>query len=243
MQYKIKIKNLEIPFNIKNYKTAKTMKIYFKEDRLTITKSPYVSIKQVNKFIIQNEERIYEEYKKILEQKSLKKGRWETGEEILYNGEIYIILKIYDEKNTISIRIEKEKKEFAIILPKQIQKEEEEYWIKKAVRKFFKQSTEDVLQERLAYWSKMTNITYNSVKVRDAKTKYGSCVPKEKALHFSSRLVMLPKDAIDAVIVHELCHIVHPNHSKEFYKLVEKYIPNYKEIDLYLKKNGKLIMW
>ena len=66
-------------------------------------------------------------------------------------------------------------------------------------------------------------------------------MPSKKALHFSSRLVMLPKKAIDAVIVHELCHIVHPNHSKNFYELVEKYIPNYKQIDKYLKKNGKLI--
>ena len=102
-------------------------------------------------------------------------------------------------------------------------------------------NTEAILQEKLLYWSKKTNITYNSVKVRDAKTKYGSCTPKTKALHFSSRLVMLKEEAIDAIIVHELCHIVHPNHSKYFYNLVETYIPNYKEIDKYLKENSKLI--
>ena len=52
---------------------------------------------------------------------------------------------------------------------------------------------------------------------------------------------MLKEEAIDAIIVHELCHIVHPNHSKYFYNLVETYIPNYKEIDKYLKENSKLI--
>ena len=66
-------------------------------------------------------------------------------------------------------------------------------------------------------------------------------MPKTKELHFTSRLVMLKDEAIDAVIVHELCHIVHPNHSKDFYKLVERYIPNYKEIDQYLKINSKYI--
>jgi len=243
MQYIIKIKDLEIPFNIKSYKTAKTMKIYFKEDGLTITKSPYVTKREIDKFIIQNEEKIYKEYKKILEQKVSKEERWKTGKEILYNGEIYTIIKIYNEQKTISIRIKKDKKQFEIVLPNRIKKEEEEYSIKKAVRQLFKENTEYILQERLSYWSKKTNITYNSVKVRDAKTKYGSCIPKEKALHFSSRLVMLSLEVIDAIIVHELCHIIHPNHSKEFYKLVERYIPNYKEIDIYLKKNGKLIMW
>lgn len=241
MQYILKIKDIEIPFSIKNYKTAKTMKIYFKEDGLTITKSPYVAKKEIDRFIKQNEEKIYEEYKKIMQRKVLKKERWQTGEEILYNGDLYKISKIYHEKDTISVVVDKEIKEFKILLPKQIQKEEENYWIRKTVRKLFKENTEYILQKRLPYWSKKTNIFYNSVKVRDAKTKYGSCIPKEKALHFSSRLVMLPAHAIDAIIVHELCHIVHPNHSKEFYKLVESYIPNYKEIDYYLKNNGKLI--
>lgn len=241
MQYILKIKDLNIPFCIKNYKTAKTMKIYFKEDGLVITKSPYIPKREVDKFIKQNEEKIYKNYKKIEESKRLKKGRWETGQTILYHGNEYIIYKTYHQKDIIRVRIDEEDSIFRVILPKKISKEEESYWIQKAVRKLFKENTEAILQERLPYWSKKTNITYNSVKVRDAKTKYGSCTPKTKALHFTSRLVMLKKEAIDAIIVHELCHIVHPNHSKDFYSLVETYIPDYKEIDKYLKKNSKLI--
>ena len=241
MQYILKIKDLEIPFSIKNYKTAKTMKIYFKENGLVVTKSPYILKREVDKFIKQNEEKIYENYKKIEELKRLKKERWETGQTILYHGKEYIIYKTYHQKDIIRIKIDEENDIFRVILPKQIQKEEENYWIKIAIRKLFKENTEAILQEKLPYWSKKTNITYSSVKVRDAKTKYWSCTPKTKALHFSSRLVMLKEEAIDAIIVHELCHIVHPNHSKDFYSLVETYIPNYKEIDKYLKEKSKLI--
>lgn len=241
MQYKLKIKDLNIPLNIKNYKTSKSIKIYFKEDVLTITKSPYIPKIEVDKIIRINEQKIYEEYKRIIEAKENRKGRWEKGQIILYNGEEYIIDILYHDKNIVRVRIEKEKKRFCILLPKQIERDEEEPYIKIAVKKLFKYNAEVIIQERLPYWSKKTNIPYNSVKVRDAKTKYGSCIPTKKALHFSSRLVMLSKEAIDAVIVHELCHVIHPNHGKEFYNLVEKYIPNYKEIDKYLKKNGNLI--
>lgn len=241
MKYILKIKDVEIPFCIKNYKTAKTMKIYFKEDCLIVTKSPYIPKREVDKLIKINEKKIYEEYKKIVEQKRLKKGRWETGQIILYNGEEYIIDVSYHERDIIRVRIEKEEKIFKILLPKKIQKDEEVLYIQRAVRKLFKENTEMILSEKLPYWSKKTNIDYNSVKVRDAKTKYGSCTPKTKALHFTSRLIMLKDEAIDAVIVHELCHIVHPNHSKDFYKLVERYIQNYKEIDQYLKINSKYI--
>lgn len=54
---------------------------------------------------------------------------------------------------------------------------------------------------------------------------------------------MLPEDKVDAIIVHELCHIIHPNHSKDFYDLVKKYIPNYDNIDKWLKENGRIIIF
>ena len=242
MNYLVKIKDLEIPFCIKNYKTSKSIKLYFKENILTVTKSPYISKKEVEKLIRKNEEKIYEEYKKILELKRLKEEQWQIGQTILYKGEKYIIDIKYNEKNIIKIVIDEQNKIFKIIISKEIKKEEEKnYLIKKAVRKQFKANTEAILEEKLPYWSKITNIKYNFVNVRDAKTKYGSCIPSKKALRFTSRLVMLEEEAIDAVIVHELCHIVHPNHSKEFYNLIERYIPNYKQIDKYLKKNSKLI--
>ena len=53
---------------------------------------------------------------------------------------------------------------------------------------------------------------------------------------------MLPEDKIDAIIVHELSHMTYSNHSDKFYSLVQKYIPNYFEIDKWLKKNVKRVM-
>lgn len=242
MNYILKIKDVEIPLNIQNYKKAKSIKIYFKEGILKVTKSPYVPKREVDKLIKNNEEKIYKEYKKIKEEKRLNNVWWKTGSNILYKGEEYSINKKYDEKSSVRINIYEELKTFEIQLPFEIKEtEEEKKYILNVIRKLFKNNTESILQERLPYWSNITKINYVSVNVRDAKTRYGSCVPSKKALHFSSRLVMLPKDAIDAIIVHELCHIIHPNHSKNFYELVEKYIPNYKQIDKYLKKNSKLI--
>lgn len=241
MKYVIKIKELEIPLCIKEYKTAKSIKIYFKEDVLTVTKSPYILKNQVDKLLQKNEQKIYEEYKKILEQKRLKKGKWENGRKTLYGGEEYTIMISYHPKDIVRVKLDKEEKRFTILLPEQIQNEEKEFYIEKAVGKLRKVNTEAVLQERLPYWSKKMNIPYESVKVRDAKTRYGSCVPAKRALHFTSRLVMLPKEAIDAIIVHELSHMIHPNHGKEFYQLVERYIPNYKQINQYLKNNAKKV--
>lgn len=240
MNYILKVKDVEIPLSIQNYKKSKSIKLYFREGVLKVTKSPYISKKQVDRLIKNSEEKIYKEYKKILEKNNLSNEKWRTGDIILYKGKEYKINKKYDEKNSVRINLNEELKTFEILIPLSARENEEEY-ILKIIRKLFKNNTEVILQNRLPYWSKMTKIDYTSVKVKDAKTRYGSCIPSKKALHFSSRLIMLPEKAIDAVIVHELCHIIHPNHSKNFYELVEKYIPNYKEIDKYLKRNSKLI--
>ena len=75
------------------------------------------------------------------------------------------------------------------------------------------------------------------VKVKAQKKIWGSCNTK-KTIYINSKISMLPVEAIDYIIVHEFCHILHMNHSKEFYKAVEKIIPNYKEIVVWLKENN-----
>lgn len=63
MQYILRIKDLNIPFTIKNYKTAKSIKIYFKEGVLTVTKSPYIPKKEVDKLITLNEQKFMKNIK------------------------------------------------------------------------------------------------------------------------------------------------------------------------------------
>jgi len=116
-------------------------------------------------------------------------------------------------------------------------------YIDKGIKKLFKTNTEALIAKKLPYWSKITGFEYNEVKVRDAITRYGSCMPTKKNLYFSSRLIMLPENVVDAIIVHELCHMKYKYHNKDFYNLVATYIPNYKEIDKWLKVNGKIIMF
>ena len=73
-----------------------------------------------------------------------------------------------------------------------------------------------------------TGLKPTSVKITSAKTRHGSC-SSTNGLCFSYRLMLYPKEAIDYVIVHELCHTVHHNHSKNFWSLVEDIMPDYKQ--------------
>lgn len=242
MQY-IKIKELEIPILIKSYKTSKSIKIYFKGNTLTITKPSRLSTKRVLETIKLNEEDIYNKYQKITSSEISSIKQWKTGEKIYYKGEDFLIIQKNIDKLQINIEIDEENKKIIISVPKNIIQEDLKINIDKGIKRLFKRKTEQLIIERLPYWSKITGMEYHEVKVRDAITRYGSCMPAKKNLYFSSRLIMLPEYVVDAIIVHELCHMKYKYHNKDFYDLVATYIPNYKEIDKWLKRNGKIIMF
>lgn len=239
----IQIKDKQIPIIVRNYRKSNKLGIFFRGNILNISKPTLLKVHKMMKIIKDNEERIYSEYIKILSTENKNIKHWVDGEKILYQGEKYNIIRKKIKQHEIEIYIDKDKKEIKINIPTNLTDEQEiKKNVDKGIKRLFQNNTGAKIQERLPYWSKTTGIEYKTFKIRDAISRFGSCVPATKTLHFSSRLIMLPEDKIDAIIVHELCHIIHKNHSKDFYNLVKKYIPDYDETDKWLKQNGKLIL-
>ena len=239
----IKIKDEEIPINIKNYKTSKSVKIYFKGNILNITKPKRLSIASLKQILKGEENSIYEKYKNILSSEISSIKQWKNGEKIYYKGDEFSIIRKYIEISKINIEIEETKKEIIISVPKNIEQNIIKTYVDKMIKNIFKNNTEELIAKRLPYWSKITGLKYNKFEIRDATTRFGSCMPSKKNVYFSSRLIMLPVDKVDAIIVHELCHMKYKYHNNDFYNLVSKYINNYREIDLWLKKNSEIIMF
>ena len=104
--------------------------------------------------------------------------------------------------------------------------------------KRLKKLAQEYIPPRVAEFSRVMELYPNGVKITSAKTRHGSCSGKNN-LCFSYRLMRYPKEAVDYVIVHELAHIKHKNHQKEFYELIEKYMPDYKERQRLLKNVPK----
>ena len=101
------------------------------------------------------------------------------------------------------------------------------YELKKLAREY--------IPKRVEYYAEIMNVKPNGYKITSAKKRFGSCSSKN-SLCFSYLLMLYPKDAIDYVVVHELAHIKHHNHQKEFYDFIEEILPDYKERNKLLKQ-------
>ena len=91
-----------------------------------------------------------------------------------------------------------------------------------------------VLPEKVAFWSQRMGVAPTGLKITTARKRYGSCSGKN-SLCFSCFLMNYPEEAIELVVVHELCHIKVRNHGPDFYALLEQYLPDHKERKKLLK--------
>lgn len=105
---------------------------------------------------------------------------------------------------------------------------------RRALESFYRQKAREYIEPRCIEIATENGFHYSSLRITSAMTRWGSCSSK-KTLNFSYRLVMAPKDCIDYVIVHELCHLREMNHSHRFWKHVAQIMPDYKEKEKHLK--------
>lgn len=103
---------------------------------------------------------------------------------------------------------------------------------KSLLEKWLKKQTLSLFEERLKYNYSLfeENIPYPRLRIRSMKTRWGVCNRKNLVVTINSKLIKETIDKIDYVIIHELSHLVHFNHSRDFWEVVEKYCPKYKRI-------------
>ncbi len=98
-----------------------------------------------------------------------------------------------------------------------------------------------VIPEKVRYYAEKLGVTYGRITIRNQKTRWGSCTAKGN-LNFNCLLMAVPEEVLDSVVVHELCHRLHMDHSKAFYEDVYRVFPEYDRCNKWLKENGKLLI-
>lgn len=168
---------------------------------------------------------------------------------------------IRSKRKTLSLEID-ERCELVVRAPmflstKKIEQfiDEKQNWIEKSIQRMYQKQQNkkvyseqeikelykkgrELLAERLPYFAQKVGVKPTGVKITGAKKRFGSCSAKN-SLCFSVYLFSYPADAIDYVIVHELCHIKEHTHSVRFWREVEQVLPDYKLREKMLKSQSQ----
>ncbi len=156
------------------------------------------------------------------------------------------ILKVGDDEYTLNIEFKDKQSSSARILDKTIklsimsqpQKEEKNKHVSTLLSRIISAKRLPELEKKLHELNeKHFNQKIRKIFFKNIKSRWGSC-SEAGNINISTRLLFAPQDALEAVCVHELAHLIEQNHSERFWILVEKAMPNYKEAHGWLKENG-----
>ncbi len=153
--------------------------------------------------------------------------RYITGDSLPVYG-VDHQLEVVDSADSARVSVSKKEQILLVKLPVQLSYESRRETVRLALESWYKREAKQYLPPEIARLAQKFGFRYQNITIRGQKTRWGSC-SSQGNLNFNWRLVMTPPDAIEYVIIHELCHLKVPDHSARFWQLVAHYSPNYQE--------------
>ncbi len=206
-------------------KSIKNVKLTVDKDKNVVVSAPsYISVRKIEDFIIENIDFIEKNIERRNEIERLNNLKeYKTGEHFLLFGKrIKIVSKEFSqdkvilEENTLYILLKEDTAEN--------RKTHFEKFLKRTGKKVF----EEILDQHYPAFQKKIK-TKPHITVRQMITKWGSANPAKNKITMNTALLFAPKDLIEYVLLHELCHFYHLDHSRAFYKKLAESVPDYKE--------------
>jgi len=194
----------------------------------------YSSEKDVRSFIDERASWIMEKLKEArVRQARLQKKRYRDGNSFLFLGKAYPLQVQETEAKRAKIGFSGQ--QWHIWIPRGKEGKEKEQAVRTQLLKWYRHEAMEIFGGRVFHFSRILKIEPRQVSIRGQKRIWGSCDHHKQVINLNWHLVMAPLAVIDYVVVHELCHIFHPNHSQRFWKKVEKVMPDFRPRRKWLK--------
>jgi len=205
--------------HIFNPKLKHTYLSFDNEGNLVI-KSPKASQYDIEQLLLKKSNWIKRSRKKLLQKKG-KALNFSQKAELYYRGESYPLRLIEQTKKGTTLTFNRE---IFLLYYHQY----DEILFQKHVDNFYKEEAKQFIPSLVEKWSEKMALSPTDIRFRKTKRQWGSCSGKN-VLSFNTMMMKLPQDVIQYIIVHELAHIKHKHHQRSFWKLVEIYMPDYRQ--------------
>ncbi|MBP9854744.1 MAG: M48 family metallopeptidase [Candidatus Omnitrophica bacterium] len=168
-------------------------------------------------------------------QSNISRKKFDEGGEFLFLGKKFPLCVFEQDKKRPVVKFDGSK--WTVSLPREIEPAHREQTVKEKLFEWYRQQAEEVVGGRIFHFSRIIGVSPKIIAVRSQKRMWGCCHFRKQRIHINWQIILAPLKVIDYVIIHELCHLVHPNHSQRFWNKVEKYMPDYKDYKKWLKIN------
>lgn len=207
----------------------KTIAITITPDAKLVVRAPLrTSVEYIDKLVTEKNDWIRRKITEILERPASEKKQFVDGEEFLFLGKKYTLKITGDPLPGVELRDN-------LCVSGKIGPE-----IPTLLTGWYKMQAGKIIGDRCQSWAKIVGRTPVSIRISHATRRWGSCSTRG-TLCFSWRLVLAPPEIIDYVIVHELVHLIHHNHSKRFWGNVGTVMPDYRERKNWLKVHEQVL--
>lgn len=228
--YTVRLQGVPVVYTIRRSARAKHMRITISAHSGVVVTIPARLRRYMNPddFLREKQEWVLHH----LERVSVEAPPAELGEgsRIHYRGHEHTVTILYREIPHPRCRIAGS--DLLVILPNGFDGD-----LKHVIKCWMREEASEVIRREAQRQAAAIGVEYNRIIIRDQKTKWGSCSRKAN-LSFNWRLVLFPDEILRYVIIHELCHLRHFNHSERFWAMVEQYDPRFRESVDWLKKYG-----
>lgn len=231
MMNKIKYQNKTIAYTVSKAK-IKNFYISIQNGEVVIKAPWYATGSQIQAIVEEKRDwimRKLEEYK--VSPRKVKE--YADGERFPILGESYYLNTYYKDINNAILNVEDGK--IIVILPLRYADKDNTEQIKRLIDKMYYMIAEKEVEQAFEKTRNMVGLAPEDYRIKKVKSVWGSCSSNRK-ITINQNLMMYSRKAIEYVVLHETCHLKYMNHSKKFWEMVEKYMPDYKEAEKELKK-------
>jgi hypothetical protein len=226
---------IDFEYRIRRSPRRKTLSICVYPDNTVVVAAPEkLSQKEIMRFVEKKADWVRKRMSVNLEEQEDKpRRRFVTGETLLCLGKEHIL--VVEEGTRVEV-VMKGENIIARIRPS-TPAELRGQMVRRQLWLWYFRLAFKKIQERVQYYTNLIGVTPGTVRVKSLRSRWGSC-SAGGGISFAWNIILAPEPVLDYLVVHELCHLIHHDHSTEYWKLVASFIPDHLERRKWLRENG-----
>jgi len=231
-------------YSLRRSPRAKRTRIVVKADKVEVVAPPHVSERRIQAFVTAQQAWIEQALQRVASRAdsvgSLAPAEYVDGALIPYQGRHLPLSIKAGTAKTLKVQLLAEN-QFVVYLPASLEGGQGSECIRQALQQWMKQQSRQLALSLIDKHSARFALQPRSLRIKTQKSRWGSCGPNND-INLNWLLMLAPPVVMEYVVVHELCHIRHKNHSRDFWELVALHMPDYQQHRRWLKQHGAGLM-